>query len=133
MVTTRFPRAFSLLEIMVVVTLLGLLATIVTSTHRNSARKARETVLRHNLQQIRMTLDQYNNDRGRYPDSLEVLQAEGYLREIPVDPITKSSDSWQVIYEEDTSDEDSNYQPGVYDVRSGSEEVALDGTFYYEW
>ena len=125
--------AFTLLETILVVTLLGLLATIAVSTHKNSARKARETVLRHNLQNVRMALDQYNNDKGHYPEDLEVIKAEGYLREIPLDPITKSRDTWQIIYEQDYGDEDSNYVPGVFDVKSASEEVALDGTYYYEW
>ena len=126
-------RGFTLIEMLLVITLLGLLATIATSTHRNSSRKARETVLKHNLQQMRLTLDRYNNDKGRYPDSLQSLIDEGYLREIPEDPITKTSDSWQEIFETDYGDEDSSYEPGVYDVRSGSEETAINGTYYYEW
>lgn len=127
------PRGFTLIELLLVMTLLALLATIATTTHRNSARKARETVLRHNLQQVRLTLDQYNNDKGHYPTSLQVLVDEGYLREIPRDPITKSRDSWQIIFLENYGDEDSSYEPGVFDIRSASEGQALDGTFYYEW
>ena len=115
------------------ISLLGLLGSIVISTHKNSARKGRETVLRHNLQQIRITLDQYNNDKGHYPASLEALTDEGYLREIPIDPMTGSRQSWELVYENDFYDQDSSYEVGVFDVRSGSEEVALDGTYYYEW
>jgi general secretion pathway protein G len=126
-------RGFTLIETILVVTLLGLLATIAVSSHRNSARKARETVLRHNLQNMRLALDQYNNDKGYYPESLELLRDEGYLREIPIDPITKSNDTWQVVYVEDYDDEDSNYQVGVFDVKSGSDQEAIDGTYYYEW
>lgn len=126
-------KAFTLLEILIVISLLGLLATIVTSTHKNASRKGREAVLLNNLQQIRLTLDQYNTDKGNYPGSLETLVNEGYLREIPMDPITKSRDTWELIYDQDFHDEDSSYEVGVFDVRSGSELEALDGTFYNEW
>lgn len=126
-------RAFTLVEMILVITLLALLAALATSTHRNSARKARETVLRNNLTQMRNTLDQYNVDKGYYPESLEILVEEGYLRELPLDPITNSRDTWQVIYLENYDDEDSNYEPGVWDVKSGSQEQAIDGTYYYEW
>ena len=124
---------FSLLELMIVLSLLGLLASIVTATHRNSTQKAKETVLRHNLVSLRSVFDQYNNDKGRYPESLDSLVDEGYLREIPVDPITRSRETWQVVFEEDFGDEDSSYEPGIFDVKSGSAEKALDGTYYYEW
>jgi general secretion pathway protein G len=126
-------RAFTLIETLIVVTLLAMIASIAIATHKNSTRKARETVLRHNLQNLRTTLDQYNNDKGRYPDSLQVLADEGYLREIPIDPITKSRETWQEEFEQDYADEDSSYEPGVFDVHSGSEETAIDGTVYYEW
>lgn len=129
----RQHRGFTLIEMILVITLLALLAALATSTHRNSARKARETVLRNNLTQIRQTLDQYNVDKGYYPESLDILVEEGYLRELPLDPITKTSDTWQEIYLENYDDEDSNYEPGVFDIRSGSQETAIDGTFYYEW
>lgn len=126
-------RGFTLIEMILVITLLALLASIAGSTHRNSTKKARETVLRHNLQQLRVTLDQYKVDKGRYPDSLQVLVDEGYLREMPLDPITKSRDTWNEIFESDIQDEDSDYEPGVWDVRSGSVEQAIDGTNYSEW
>lgn len=133
MKNTATKRGFTLIETILVITLLALLAALATSTHRNSARKARETVLRNNLTQLRQTLDQYNVDKGNYPESLEILVEEGYLRELPMDPITKSADTWEVIYLQNYDDEDSNYEPGVFDVRSGSQETAIDGTFYYEW
>jgi len=129
----RNRAAFTLIEILLVVSILAILATIASATHRNSARKARETVLRNNLASMRLTLDQYNNDKGHYPESLQVLQDEGYLREIPIDPMTGTRDSWQEVFEENYGDEDSSYIPGVFDIKSGSQETAIDGTFYYEW
>lgn len=133
MVKMRKIRGFSLIEIIMVLSLLSLLATMVIGTHRNSVRKAQEKVLRNNLHQIRITLDQYNVDKGRYPDSLQTMVDEGYFREMPYDPITKSRDTWEEIFEQDIGDEDSSYEPGVWDVRSGSAEEALDGTYYSEW
>ena len=133
MVKMNKIRGFSLIEIIMVLSLLSLLATMVIGTHRNSVRKAQEKVLRNNLHQIRITLDQYNVDKGRYPDSLQTMVDEGYFREMPYDPITKSRDTWEEIFEQDIGDEDSSYEPGVWDVRSGSAEEALDGTYYSEW
>ncbi|MDJ0838970.1 MAG: type II secretion system protein [Acidobacteriota bacterium] len=126
-------RGFTLIELVLAVAILALLGTIAAATHKTHAKKAREAVLRHNLMQIRTVLDQYNNDKGNYPPSLDTLTEEGYLREIPMDPITKSRESWEVEYETDYDDQDSNYEPGVFDVHSGSEDRALDGTYYYEW
>jgi len=121
------------MEIMVVVTLVVLLASVAAATHKSRVLAAKESVLKHNLSEIRMTLDAYNSDRGHYPDSLRTLLDEGYLRKIPVDPITGTSDTWEIIYEQDITGEDSSYEPGVFDIRSGSSDEALDGTFYNEW
>jgi general secretion pathway protein G len=130
----RNPRrgAFTLLEILIAISLLALLATIVVSTHRNAARKSKETVLKHNLQQIRLALDHYNNDKGHYPADLGTLVDEGYIREIPTDPITGSKETWQLVYD-NARDEDSSYEVGIFDIHSGSEDTAIDGTYYYEW
>lgn len=129
----RAHQGFTLIETLLAVTLVAMLASIATFSHRNSTKSARESVLRHNLAQIRLCLDHYNNDKGNYPESLEILRDEGYLREIPMDPITKSRETWQILFEEDYGDEDASYEPGVFDVKSGSSEKALDGTYYYEW
>lgn len=133
MVRHKVRHGFTVLELIIVLTVLGMLAGLATSTHKNTARKSRETVLRHNLAQMRLTLDQYNADKSRYPDSLQALVDEGYLRDLPVDPMTRSADTWEEVLETEYADEDSSYEPGVFDIRSGSDERALDGTFYYEW
>lgn len=126
-------RAFTLLEMMVVLALIALIAGLAASTHRNRVRKAKENVLKHNLAQIRLTLDAYNADKDRYPDSLQDLVDEGYLRRLPQDPTTNRDDTWIEIYLDDFQDEDASYEPGVFDVRSGSDGEALDGTLYNEW
>ena len=125
-------RAFTLIETLIVISILMLLSGIAFSTHRNTARKAREATLKHNLTQMRYTLDQYNNDKGHYPESVQVLVDEGYLRQIPMDPITKSKDSWEVVMDDDLFD-DPEHVPGVFDVRSGSLAPSIDGTLYNEW
>jgi len=126
-------RGFTLIELVLAIAILAMLGTIAAATHKTHAQKARETVLRHNLQHMRMVLDQYNNDKGNYPPSVDILVDEGYLREIPIDPITKNRDSWQIIFEDDYSDQDSSYEPGIFDIKSGSQAKALDGTWYHEW
>ncbi|MCB1049959.1 MAG: prepilin-type N-terminal cleavage/methylation domain-containing protein [Acidobacteria bacterium] len=126
-------RAFTLLEILIVLSLVALLAGLAGFTHRNRVRKAQENVLRHNLSMMRLTLDAYHQDKGHFPDSLQTLVDEGYLREMPLDPVTKSHDSWVPVFEENYGDEDSSYEPGLWDIHSGSEETALDGTPYNEW
>ena len=93
--------------------------------------KAKETALKQNLFTLRAVLDQYYADRGDYPDSLEILVEEKYLRRIPTDPLTKSSSTWIEIYEEQEEGDDS--PAGVYDITSGSEGLARDGTPYKDW
>lgn len=126
-------RGFTLIEVMLTVTIVAMLASIAVFSHRNSTRKAKESVLRHNLAELRLVLDHYNNDKGHYPESLDILKDEGYLREIPVDPMTNANDTWQLEFETDLADEDSDYEAGIFDVRSGSNETAIDGTLYSEW
>lgn len=112
---------------MIVVAIVGILATIAVPTFFGATGKARETVLRENLFALRETIDQYYADHGRYPASLEELRSVGYLRRIPEDPLTKSSSTWVVVPPPDEP------ASGVYDVHSGAPGAGSNGVPYAEW
>ena len=124
-------KGYTLLELMIVVAIVGILVSLAIPSFQQSAIKAKETALKQNLFTMRTVLDQYYADRGDYPDNLEALVEAKYLRAIPVDPLTKSSTTWIEIYEEQEEGDDS--PAGVYDVKSGSDDVARDGTPYKDW
>ena len=130
---------FTLLELIIVIAVVGILATIAMPKLKDIPRKANESVLKTNLHTMRDVIDQHYGDKGRYPASLEALVEGGYLRKIPIDPITKRSDTWVLTYEEVDPDnppvesEEGDGQPGVVDVHSGSKAISIDGTPYSEW
>jgi general secretion pathway protein G len=115
---------------MVVMTIVGILLTIAQPSYRNQILKAREAALKKDLFVVRDVIDQFAADQGRYPESLQELVDEKYLRALPVDPFTQSSETWIEVREEVT---DSDEPAGVFDLHSGSDLVALDGTTYNEW
>ena len=124
-------KGYTLLELMIVVAIVGILVTLAIPSFQQSAMKAKEAALKQNLFTMRGVLDQYYADRGDYPESLETLVEEKYLRAIPVDPLTRSSTTWNEIYEEQEEGDDS--PAGVYDVKSGSDGLGLNGTPYKDW
>lgn len=122
---------FSLIELMIVMSIVGILAAVSVPNYRWGLIKANEAVLKENLYTFRSTIDQYYADQGKFPDSLQDLKTKNYLREIPKDPFTGSSDTWITIAPTSSPD-GSNPGGGVYDVRSGSNLVGSKGP-YNEW
>ena len=115
--------------------IIGILTAIVVPQLKNTPTRAREAALREDLFTFRTCLDQYFADKGHYPESLQTLVTEKYMRKIPMDPFTKSSDTWKVTMEEPDSSENATDQPpGVIDVHSGSNARSpFDGTTYDTW
>jgi len=118
-------KGYTLVELMMIVTIVGILATLATPSYYQSVIKAKEMALKHNLFTMRDLIDQFRTDRGKYPSNLAELTAAGYLKGIPVDPFTKSSGTWQEIMDQ--------AEGGVLDIHSGSDLVAFDGTPYNQW
>lgn len=119
---------------------IGILAAIAIPQLKSTPTKANEAVLRTNLHTIRDVLDRFHGDKGHYPPTLDTLVEQGYLRDVPIDPFTKSNETWAIIYEEIDADAPpaetelpEGGEPGIFDVRSGSDRLSLDGTPYNEW
>lgn len=127
-------KGFTLIEIMIVFTLIGILVAMGIPQFKYAVKRSREATLKEDLFIIRKLLNQYCVDKGHYPASLESLVEEEYLMKIPKDPITRSSETWVEVTETLTEEELINGElPGVVDVHSGSEEISLDGTPYNTW
>ena len=131
----RLRRAvcgFTLIELMVVMAIISVLLAIALPIYQKSIIRAKESVLRNNLFTLRTMIDEYTIDKQKAPETLQDLVTEGYLRQVPRDPITGSDQTWKLIME-DTPIGGSNNPPGIFDVRSGSDKTALDGTPYADW
>jgi general secretion pathway protein G len=123
------PRGFTLIELIVVMAIVALLASIAAPRYFNSLQKARETSLRTSLNVMREAIDQYAADKGCYPESLEELAAARYIREIPEDPVSGSRDGWVTV----APPADAQLAGQVWDVRSGAAGRAADGSLYADW
>jgi general secretion pathway protein G len=117
---------------MVVVTIVVILITMAIPQYQKSILRAKESVLKNNLFTIRTVIDNYTFDHGKAPGRAEDLVAEGYLRVMPLDPMTGSNQTWKWIME-DAGQALNQSEPGIWDVRSGSDKPSLDGTRYSEW
>lgn len=128
----RWQRGFTLIELMVVMAIISVLLAIALPIYQKSIIRAKESVLRNNLFTLRSMIDEYTIDKQKAPETLQDLVSQGYLRQVPQDPITASDQTWKLIME-DTPIGGSNNPPGIFDVRSGSDKTGLDGTPYADW
>lgn len=121
----RSAEGYTLLELMIVVTIVAILATLAEPMWQESITRAREASLKQTLFNMRDVIDQYRADRGKYPQAIAEVVSAGYLRQMPSDPFTRSTTTWQEIPSES--------EGGVFDVHSGSSLVGSDGTPYNQW
>jgi general secretion pathway protein G len=130
--TTR-SRGFTLIELMIVISIIMILLSMALPAYHQSIVRARESVLKQNLFSLRSVISQYTLDKQKAPQALEDLVSGGYFKQIPIDPMTGRSDTWAVEEETDTIISVDEKDPGIYDVHSGSSAVGSDGTAYNTW
>jgi prepilin-type N-terminal cleavage/methylation domain-containing protein len=128
----RNNRGFTLIELLVVISMISILAAMGVVQYKNSVQRTREATLRKDLFEMRDVIDQYYADKGKYPSSLDTLVSDGYLRKIPIDPITNTADSWETVPAE-ADPANPSAEPGIYNVKSGAQGTALDGTAYADF
>ena len=120
-------KGFTLIELLVVLAIVSTLLLLVAPRYLHKVDASKEAVLRDNLRTVRETIDKFYGDQGRYPDSLEELVDKKYLRGLPMDPVTESTKTWELVPVPE------GYQGTVYDIRSGAQGVSQDGRKYAEW
>ena len=125
-------RGFTLIELMVVISIIVILMSVAIPRYQASILRARETVLRDDLYTLRTVIDQYTLDKQKAPQSLQDLVESGYLKQLPMDPFTNSRESWVAVTDESIMSPDQS-QPGIVDVHSGSDQKSSDGSAYSSW
>ena len=124
-------RGYTLIELIIVMAIVSILMAIAIPQYQKSIRRTKETMLHSNIQTLRTVIDEYTFDKKKAPQTLQDLVAEGYLRAVPIDPIM-GNDNWRTINEDSLTAVDQT-EPGIYDVRSMSDLISLEGTPYSEW
>jgi general secretion pathway protein G len=123
---------YTLIELIIVMAIISVLVSIAVPFYQKSLQRTKETLLKNNLFTLRNVIDEYTIDKQKAPQSLQDLVSEGYLRAVPIDPMTGSDATWRIIMEDAISMVNQT-QPGIFDVRSGSDQKSLEGTPYSEW
>jgi general secretion pathway protein G len=134
-ITRTGERGFTLIELIIVLSIIGLLVGIALPNYKAAATKAKETVLKENLFIMRKLIDQYAQDKGKYPATLQTLVQDSYIRAIPVDPMTRQSTTWVEVRELPSPEDPMLTEiPGVIDVKSGSDAKSpIDASPYNTW
>jgi general secretion pathway protein G len=122
---------FTLIELLIVMSIIVVLVSIALPLYQKSILRTKETVLHSNLMTLRTVIDEYTYDKQKAPQALQDLVQEGYLRQVPIDPMTGSA-NWRTVME-DAGQSVSQTEPGIYDIHSGSDKMSLDGTPYSDW
>jgi general secretion pathway protein G len=125
-------RGFTLIELMVVMAVISIIVSMAVPMYQKSIIRSKESVLKNNLFTMRTVIDEYTYDKQKAPQSLQDLVTEGYLRAVPIDPMTNSDQTWRPVME-DSSNTTSQSEPGLFDVHSGSDQKSLEGSPYSEW
>ena len=125
-------RGYTLIELIIVMAIISVLVAIAVPIYQRSLLGTKESLLKNNLFTLRTVIDEYTFDKQKAPQTLQDLVDQGYLRAVPLDPMTGNNQSWRVIMEDAISSVDQT-APGIYDVRSGSDKRSLEGTMYSEW
>jgi len=128
----RKSRGYTLIELIIVMAIISVLVSIAVPLYQKSLLRTKESLLKNNLFTLRTVIDEYTFDKQKAPQTLDDLVNEGYLRAVPIDPITGSSQSWRIIMEDSVTSVNQT-MPGIYDIRSGSDQKSLEGTPYAEW
>ena len=128
----RRDSGFTLIELLVVIAIIGILATAAMIQHRNSLIRAREAVLKEDLHLMRVQINNYFSDKGKWPSDLQSLVEGHYLRDLPIDPMTGSSETW-ITDAAEVDEGDISTEPGIADVHSGAEGTGTDGRAYADW
>jgi general secretion pathway protein G len=128
----KLERGYTLIELVIVMAIISILLSIAVPLYQKSLLRTKESLLKNNLFTLRTVLDEYTFDKQKAPQTLQDLVSQGYLRAVPIDPITGNDQSWRVIMEDSLSSVNQT-EPGIFDVRSGSDLKSLEGTPYSEW